>query len=75
MSAVMDGPAVGVAVEFEEGVFGFAGAEVVVAHVRGEEGAAVEVRDEAEVDGVADAVRDDLLVWSRRGPWRRCWRG
>ena len=46
-------------VEFEEGVFGELVAEVVVAHVGGEERAAVEIGHGLQVDGVAQAVRKD----------------
>ncbi len=45
--ALRDGAGVGVGVELEEGVFGELVAEVVVAHVGGEEGSAVEIGDEA----------------------------
>ena len=52
--------------QFEKAVFRFAGAEVVVAHVGGEEGAAVEVRDVTEVDGVANALRGHGLMCAVR---------
>ena len=58
----------GVGVKFKEGVFGKLVAEVVVAHVGGEESAAVEVGDVLQIDGVAQAVREDLPDGCRRGP-------
>ena len=48
-----DRPGAAVGAEFEEGVLGQAFAEVIVAHVGGEEGAAVKIWNVLQVDGVA----------------------
>lgn len=50
--------------DFEEGVFGRLVAEVVGTHIGGEEGSAIEGRNEVEADGVAKAMRDDAGVFA-----------
>ncbi len=58
----MAGTGVGVGVELEEGVFGGEIPEVIGSHVGGKEGSAIDGRDVVEIDGVAQAVRDDVLI-------------